>query len=220
MGPVVQPVMTVFAGPNGSGKSTITRTILRSGHNLGTYINADDIASELYSQAQLDGRLVQRQEFEIPAFHEAERRRQACLIAGTGFCFETVFSHPSKVDFMRAAKAAGFKVVLYFVSTENSLVNVARVAKRVREGGHPVPTEKIIDRYRRSLGNLVPASLVADETALFDNSGLNMRVAAKLYNPQDGPRTFTLFEPLPAWVRVWAYEIADHLRNERRAAND
>lgn len=54
---------------------------------------------------------------------------------GISFSQETVFSHPSKVCALAAAKNAGFRTYLYFVATDNPNVNVARVAVRSRIGG-------------------------------------------------------------------------------------
>jgi predicted ABC-type ATPase len=54
------------------------------------------------------------------------------------FSFETVFSHNSKLDFMKNASDLGFKVYLYFISTNDPIININRVAQRVSNGGHPV----------------------------------------------------------------------------------
>jgi len=203
--------MTIFAGPNGSGKSTLTRTIIQQGYDLGRYINADDIASQLFASARVDDVSVKRVSFEYPAFHEAQRLRQECLRNRIDFSFETVFSHESKIDLIREAKAAGYTVRLYFVSTENSLLNVARVAKRVAEGGHPVPVEKIIERYRRTMGFLAPACMLVDEAALFDNSGSAMRAVAHLKRDGAAPPMFCFVKPLPNWVIAWGHEMASLL---------
>jgi predicted ABC-type ATPase len=86
------------------------------------------------------------------------------------FSFETVFSHPSKVDFMREAVNAGYKVYLYFVSTESPDINVFRVKARTMKGGHDVPEYKIRSRYDRSMNFMFEASLVAHRSYFFDNS--------------------------------------------------
>ena len=59
------------------------------------------------------------------------------------FTCETVMSHESKLDFMQEAKAKGFRVYLYFVSTSSPEINVGRVVTRVYEGGHSVEEDKI-----------------------------------------------------------------------------
>lgn len=114
------------------------------------------------------------------------------------FSFETVFSHSSKVDFLETANAAGWQVYLYFVTTLDPCINCDRVDDRVLKGGHDVPHEKIIDRYKRALDNLYPALKHCKKAYLFDNSK-EMNLVAKKY--EDG--TLKLcgnFKPL------WFYE--------------
>ncbi len=97
--------------------------------------------------------------------------RVALLEAKKKFSFETVFSHSSKLDIMRKAKAMGYKVYLYFVSTEDAEINVYRVKEvRVAKGGHNVPEDKIRDRYTRSLDFLYDATKIAYQVYFFDNS--------------------------------------------------
>lgn len=147
------PVLTIFAGPNGSGKTTLRNQFVADGYDLGDYINADDIQASWHILAP---ELSSRREREMWAFHEAERQRRACLTGGRDFSFETVFSHESKLDFMRDAKTAGYFIRLLFVATDSPRLNVARVAKRVKDGGHDIETDKVVNRYRRTL-NLLPA---------------------------------------------------------------
>ncbi len=92
------------------------------------------------------------------------------LKAKMKFSFETVFSHKSKLAFMERAKAAGYKVYLYFIATESPEINVERVGIRVSNGGHDVPRKKIIDRYERALGQLLPAIDLCYHAFVFDNS--------------------------------------------------
>lgn len=68
----------------------------------------------------------------------ADFLRKTLLSQKRKFSFETVFSHPSKLEIMRQANEAGYKVYLYFVSTENPEFNKSRVAIRVQENGHNV----------------------------------------------------------------------------------
>lgn len=86
------------------------------------------------------------------------------------FSFETVFSHESKVDIMKEAVEAGYKVYLYFVSTTSPEINKYRVNVRVEQGGHPVPEDKIIKRYFRSMNLLHEASQYSYQAFYFDNS--------------------------------------------------
>ena len=86
------------------------------------------------------------------------------------FTFETVMSHVSKVEFLQEAKRQGFKTYLYYVSTVDPMINIARVKYRVSVGGHPVPEQKIVERYYRSMDLLMHAVDASDRTYFFDNS--------------------------------------------------
>jgi predicted ABC-type ATPase len=97
--------------------------------------------------------------------------RHALLAATVSFTFETVMSSPDKVDFLAKAQAAGCRTYLYFVATENPVINESRIEARVATGGHDVPRQKIAERYQRSLA-LLPAAMRASNRAyIFDNSG-------------------------------------------------
>lgn len=200
--------LTIFAGPNGSGKSTLKRKITESGYQLGAYINADEIAATLRKSARHSGLTIDQEDLERQAFHEAETRRQDALISGGDFAFETVFSHPSKLEFIKSAKACSFFVRLFFISTENALLNVARVQSRVKEGGHSVPLGKIVSRYKRTMSLLAPASLLSDEVFLFDNSGIEMRMVASLRTGFGRKPMIPFGERIPAWVVQWAIEVS------------
>ena len=80
------------------------------------------------------------------------------LYDGASFCFETVYSHPSKLDFIARAKALGYQIIMVLIHLESAALNQARIARRVSEGGHGVPAEKVISRIPRLL-DLVKASL-------------------------------------------------------------
>jgi len=97
--------------------------------------------------------------------------RMKLLESKTSFTFETVMSHPSKIEILRHARSLGFRVYLYFIATEDPVINVSRVEARVELGGHPVPTEKIMHRYARSLDLLWAAIAHTNRAYIFDNSG-------------------------------------------------
>ena len=94
------------------------------------------------------------------------------------FSFETVFSHESKLDLMREANKAGYKVYLYFVATESPEINKDRVRLRKAKGKHDVPADLIESRYYRSLDLLHAAAQETYQTYFFDNSGLTQRLFA------------------------------------------
>lgn len=93
------------------------------------------------------------------------------------FTFETVMSHISKIEFLREAQKQGFRTYLYYVSTIDPDINIARVEYRVSQGGHPVPEIKIRERYYRSMDLLMQAIEASDRTYIFDNSSNGQKAA-------------------------------------------
>jgi len=162
--PKPRPTLVILAGPNGAGKSTLYETRIAPSLSV-PFINAD---------------IIQRDELKsidmASAYKAAEiaaTRRRNMLAAGQSFASETVFSHPSKLDLIQEAKALGFRIMVFHISVETPELSVARVGERVREGGHPVPEEKIRARYERSAPLIRKAVLMSDVGHVFDNSRLN-----------------------------------------------
>ena len=91
------------------------------------------------------------------------------MASRASFITETVFSHPSKLDLVAQATALGYLAHLHVVLVPESLP-VARVAGRVAQGGHDVPTDKIEERYVRLWPLVAAARDLADRTTFYDNS--------------------------------------------------
>lgn len=193
--PGEQPTLLVIAGPNGSGKSTLRRWIEAQGIALPDHIDPDEIASSLDGDDTWRTREAQR---------IADERRARFLSEARSFSLETVLSHPSKIAFMREARAADYYIILYYVAIADPLVNVARVADRVAKGGHDVPEERIRARYQRSMSLLAEAARAADRVYVFDNSGCGgeRRLCVAI---EEG--RLRISEPnLPGWVRKFLIE--------------
>ena len=150
----------MLAGGNGTGKSTFYRRFLQP--RGVPFVNADLIARQLDrehpDEASYDAAIL------------AERLRSSLLEQGKSFCFETVFSHPSKIDFLAQARARRYQIILIYIHLFDSQLNQARVAQRVAEGGHGVPPAKIISRISRTLKYVRDALPLADIVRLYDNS--------------------------------------------------
>ena len=128
----------------------------------------------------------------LTAFLSAEHVRQ-----GASFSWETVFSHPSKIDALAEAQAAGFRTYLYFVATEDPEINLGRVENRVGLGGHGVPPDKIVSRHAQSLGQVLAAIQHLSRAFFFDNSERTMRYLAS-WSKEDG-LACVKDVALPAW---------------------
>ena len=102
---------------------------------------------------------------------------------------------------MKRASDLGFKVYLYFISTNDPIININRVAQRVSSGGHAVAEDKIIDRYYRSLENLLEAIRYSYRSYIFDNSNDLKLIAEKT------PKTISLIEKnIPSWFYKYVVE--------------
>jgi predicted ABC-type ATPase len=154
------PVLHLVAGPNGAGKTTLASRVIAPVTHL-PFINADVIAAQRWPQAQA--------EHAYDASRVAAEQRKELIAARTSFITETVFSHPSKLSLIRDAQDAGFLVTLHVLLVPEGLT-VARVADRVRRGGHTVPEDKVRERYRRLWTLVVQARTLAERTYVYDNS--------------------------------------------------
>lgn len=179
----------VLAGGNGSGKSTFFRTSLLARQGV-LFLNADLIAKSINADSP--------ETVSYNAAGVAQKIREEFLTQGISFCFETVFSHPSKIDFIAKAKALGYYVVLIYIHLENSSLNEARVFQRVSEGGHHVPSDKIKSRLPRTIQNVTIAIPLADEVRLLDNSSRE-HPFRQIALVRKGRRLETA-EPLPSWA--------------------
>jgi predicted ABC-type ATPase len=134
----------------------------------------------------------------------ADFLRQKLLERGISFSFETVMSSPDKVALLEKAQALGYRTYLYYIATDDPLINVSRVKARVNLGGHPVPEDKIIQRYHRSLDLLIEAVKHANRTYFFDNS---REGGEKLWVAEitDERELVIQCGPMPAWFQkaVW-----------------
>jgi predicted ABC-type ATPase len=144
----------------------------------------------MLSEAQLNG---------YDASIIADFFRERLLISDYNFSFETVMSHFSKIDFMRKARANGFKVYYYFICTSDPDINLNRVANRIKQGGHAVDPEKIVSRYFRCLQLLSNAFLVADRAFVIDTTyGFSEVIVEK-----NGIDVKVLKAEVPQWVEEY-----------------
>ncbi|OBH07853.1 ATPase [Mycobacterium sp. E2699] len=168
--------LDLVVGPNGAGKSTFIAFTLAPLLPGSPVVNADEIARRRWP--------------EDPASHAYDAARVAAdtrarlIELGRSFIAETVFSHPSKPDLIRTARAEDFTVVLHVLLVPEDLA-VERVRHRVRAGGHDVPEAKVRQRHRRLWGPVAEALALADLATVYDGSRLRgPRIVARLSGGQ------------------------------------
>ena len=181
-----RPVIVALAGPNGAGKSTFHGAHLKASGLR--FVNADLLGRELeidnpYLAAQIAGAL-----------------REKLLEQRESFIFETVFSDPKedKINFLRRAVAAGYNVILCFIGIADIATSEDRVAMRVTQGGHDVPSEKLAARFPRTLENLKKSIRVLPNVLVFDNTDL-ANPYRQIAHFQNG-NAVLLSKPLPPWL--------------------
>ena len=154
----------IIAGPNGAGKTTFARSFLPEEAQCTRFINADLIAAGLSpfapeAEALKAGRLMLE---EIAG----------CVRRGESFAFETTLAGFSYLARIRQWRAKGYHVSLFFLCLPDAETAIARVAERVRQGGHDIPAEVIRRRFTAGLHNLENTYKSAVDTwAKYDNVG-------------------------------------------------
>lgn len=111
--------------------------------------------------------------------------RHQLLKSKISFTFETVMSSKDKVDFLKKAQETGYRTYLYFIATQDPIVNISRVNNRVKLGGHSVPEDKIVSRYYRSLELLSEAVKYSTRAYIFDNSSQEKSWIAQVNNSKE-----------------------------------
>lgn len=153
----------VIAGPNGAGKTTFARSFLPAEAQLPRFINADLIAAGLSpfdpaAAAVRAGRLMLEE-------------MATCVRRGESFAIETTLAGRRYARHIRAWRADGYVVLLYFLSLPNADMAVARVAERVRQGGHDIPQDVIRRRYDAGRRNLEAIyKPLVDDWSIYDSS--------------------------------------------------
>ena len=154
----------IIAGPNGAGKTTFARSFLPEEAGLTRFINADTIAAGLAAFAP--------ETAAIRAGRLMLTEIDLCVQRGDSFAFETTLSGLSYLKHIKKWCSRGYQVSLYFLSLPNVETAIARVASRVRQGGHDIPEPVIRRRFATGRENFRKHYQGAvDDWALYDNTG-------------------------------------------------
>jgi len=180
-----RPIIVAVGGPNGAGKTTFYHAHLEPAGLR--FVNADVLSLDL----TLD---------PYEAAHVAQEVREALVAARESFVFETVLSDPAgeKVAFLQRAAAEGYTVVLCFIGIAGPEVSEERVAMRVSQGGHDVPSAKLSSRFPRTMANLARAVAALPHVLAFDNDDL--AVPFRFVAEFEAGRIARVSKPVPRWL--------------------
>ena len=158
------PCIWVLAGTNGAGKSSIGGAFLRRAG--GDYFNPDEVAKRIL--AVTPG--LTQTEANSRAWMEGVRQLEVAIRKRQDYYLETTLGGESISRHLEAALADGIKVRIWYVGLESAELHLARVAARVRKGGHHIPEANIRRRFDHSRVNLIRLIPAVTELLVYDNS--------------------------------------------------
>ncbi|MBC8135269.1 MAG: AAA family ATPase, partial [Fibrella sp.] len=138
------PEVVIIGGPNGAGKSTFARYVLPEAM---PFLNADEIAKTL-PEDFVGSRELESGRRLLERLSELARVKKS-------FALETTLASRSLVPRLRELQVQGYTAHLFFFYAPSSELCLARVAARVRRGGHDIPEATIRRRWRSGLLNFI-----------------------------------------------------------------
>ena len=159
---MTRPVLYVLAGVNGAGKSSIGGHLLeRDGL---TWLNPDTFARELKAATGCD-----QETANAYAWQESMGRLEQAIAKGLNHVFETTLGGKSMTaKILQATKT--HDVLIWFCGLSSPELHIARVEACVVAGGHPIPEEKIRERYSQAQMNLIKLMPHVAYIKVYDNS--------------------------------------------------
>ena len=159
-----QPCIYVLAGTNGAGKSSIAGAMFLA--KGAYYFNPDEAAARIrHAKPHLS-----EAEANSQAWNQGTRLLQRAIAEGLNFAFETTLGGNTIPALLSSALSAGLEVRVWYVGLSSVELHIARVRARVEKGGHPIPEQKIRERFDRSRMNLIRLLPRLTELLVYDNS--------------------------------------------------
>jgi len=161
-----RPILWIIAGPNGSGKSTLyNRTDIEDWGGSVWIVNPDLLTERLVRVESLEQAAANAR-----ALDRIEAWLRASISVHQTIGVETVLSTAKYRPLIEMARDRGFEIRMLYVVLDSVELQLERIRIRVREGGHDVPMQKVIDRRRRSFEQLAMFCKHLDRLAIFNNS--------------------------------------------------
>ena len=176
----------IVAGPNGAGKTTCVQAEpIRGVLPAIPFLNPDDVTKQLLDERGIarfaDAPAGVLRECFVRAAEEVERQLIDTIGRGESVGIETVLSTDKYRPLVEQVRRLGGELHLVYVTVASPEISVRRVAIRVAKGGHDVPSDKIAERYRRSLANLGWFAAHSRSFWVFDNSDPAPRPVMRAY---------------------------------------
>ena len=193
----ISPGVVVLGGPNGAGKSTAAPRLLRGSLKVEEFVNADTLAQGL-SAFRPEGVALEAGRITLKRLDDLESQRKS-------FAFEFTLSSQTLAGRLSRLKDHSYTVHIVYLWLPTADLAVARVAERVRAGGHDVPVDAVRPRFTRGRRNFFTLYRpLADTWRLYDASS----VRGPLLVATGGYRTPTKIRDQRTW-RLAAQEYVD-----------
>jgi len=164
--------IVVLGGPNGAGKTTAAEVLLPQSLRIHAFLNADEIAREI-SPGNVEAVAFEAGRLMIERMRDLVRD-------DLSFAFETTCAGKSYIRLLKECRATGWRISLIYLWVPSPEYSIARVARRVSEGGHHIPDDVIRRRYRTGLWNRRHLYLpLADDATIYDNRDRAFRLIAR-----------------------------------------
>ena len=165
------PALWLIAGPNGAGKTTYAFRHVRAVSGSVHFVNLDEIARGISPLApDAAPRTAARVALERIGELMDERK---------SFSIETTLAGLTHLQTIKRARSSGYAINLLYFSVREVETCLARIARRVSEGGHDVPSVDVRRRFTRSLANFPRYAATVDLWRVFDNQQIKPTVAAE-----------------------------------------
>lgn len=174
---------TIIGGVNGVGKSSFTGVLKERCTDLGTIIDVDKITAELGGNALAGGKA-------------ALKKINECIEMGVSFTQETPLSEWHTEATAKEVVEKGYRVRMYYIGLDSAAESIARIANRVRRGGHDIPTSDVERRFAGRWEAVAKVLPYCDEAEFYDNDN-GFQLVAEYRNGE----LRTVGNVFPAWLK-------------------
>ena len=140
---------TIIGGVNGVGKTSFIGVLKEHTTDLGIIVDADKMTTELGVGAQ--------------------KKINECIDKGVSFTQETTLSGPEMETTAQKVKELGYHIRLFYIGLDTASESLARIANRVRRGGHDIPDNDVVRCFRGRWEALEKILPYCDEAEFYDN---------------------------------------------------
>lgn len=155
---------TIIGGVNGVGKSSLTGVLLANLQDLGYVIDVDKITGQCNGNKIAGGK-------------KAIKKINGCIYKGISFTQETTLSGRKTLETIKKAIDQNYRIRLFYVGVGSLDESLARIANRVKKGGHDIPTSDVQRRYATRFENLMRILPYCNQAEFYDNENGFVKVA-------------------------------------------